>query len=338
MLKQPQEKIFDQYTDKSGAALIKIAGRLQDKKLAKLAIDTLFSMDRPQASDTSFPSVTPRDTFLSRIYFEGQRDKIEKTAALNIEKRLEVAEVLHDIPNKTRFKKIAQVTEPKATIALLPMCKIASKAELVQAGKDFCKDFEKLSSADRRIFSRNFVKTAKLTGIKIPDTIKIYACEQVEARKDLADQVLLRKAAMEGSRGEDGGFGALYDSLRQIDTNALKMPDLYKIARLLDSADNFYGIREKGPGKTIPDAWQSVFQIKKADIETPAVNVESMTKADIISRYGEGALEEVEDDEGEIDREKLRNLIQAVGWDKNDSTNNDNANNDNANNYSTSAN
>lgn len=325
MLKQPKEKVFDQYTDKSGAALIKIAGRLNDKKLAKLAIDTLFAMDRLPADETSFPAATARDTFLSRIYFEGQRDKIEKTAAVDIEKRLEVAEALHSVANKVRFKKTAQEAEPQATVALLPMCKIASKAELVQAGKDFCKDFEKLSSADRRIFSRNFVKTAKLSGIEIPDAIKIYACEHVEARKDLAEQVLLRKTAMEGSRGEDCGFGALYDKLRQIDPVDLKMPDLYKIARLLDTADNFYGIREKGPGKTIPDAWHSVFQVKQAEIATPAVSVESMTKAEIISRFGEGALEEVENDEGEIDRGKLRNLVQAIGGEKKDGANADEA-------------
>ncbi len=318
MLKQPKEKIFDQYTDRSGATLIKIAGRLSDKKLAKLAIDTLFAMDRLPASETSFPSATSRDTFLSRIYFEGQRDKIEKTAAIDIEKRLEVAEALHLVPNRARFKKTAQETGPKGAIALLPMCKIASKTELVQAGQDFCKDFEKLSSADRRIFSRNFVKIAKLSGIEIPDDIKIYACEQVEARKDLAELILLRKTAMEGSRGEDCGFGALYDKLRQIDPATLTMPELYKIAQLLDNADNFYGIREKGPGKTIPDAWRSVFQVKQAEIVTPAVSVESMTKAEIISRFGEGALEEVENDEGEIDRVKLRNLVQAIGGEKKD--------------------
>lgn len=325
MLKQPKEKIFDQYTDKSGAILIKIAGRLQDRKLAKLAIDILLGMERTSAHEAVFPSATARDTFLSRIYFEGQRDKIEKTAAENIEKRLDVAEALHSVPNRVNFRKAAAETGPKATIALLPMCKIASKEELVQAGNDFCRDFEKLSSADRRIFARNFVKTAKVTHVGIPDTIKLYACENVEARKDLADQVLLRKTAMEGSCGSDCGFGALYENLRQIDPASLKITELYKIARLLDSADNFYGIREKGPGRTIPDAWHSVFQIKQAEIATPAVSVESMTKAEIISRFGEGVLEEVENGEGEIDRAKLRNLLQMVGGEKRDNANADEA-------------
>lgn len=313
MLKKPKETVVDQYSDKSGAVLVKISSRLNDERIAKLALDTLFDMERPLAKEASFPSDTARDTFLSRIYFEGQRNKLEKDAALAIEKRLEVAETLHCIPNRAQFKKIAHDNTPLPAISLLPMCKIASKNELIQAGNDFCRDFEKLSSSDRRIFARNFVKAAAVANVEAPDTIKLYACENVEARTDLADQILLRKIAMEGSSGEDCGFGALYDNIRQIDSSTLKLPELYKLARLLESADNFYGIREKGHGKTIPDAWHSVFQVKKAEIAASAVNIEGMTKAEIISRFGEGALEEVENDEGEIDRAKLKNLVQAMG-------------------------
>ncbi len=313
MIKPPKERIVDQYSDKSGKELVKIASQLKDEKLAKLAIDTLFSMERPYQEEASFPSTTPRDVFLSRIYFEGQREKIASKLADAIDKRLGVNEELHNLPNRVAFKPQIEKTASSVSVALLPLCKIASKSELFQAGQDFCRDFEKLSSKDRRIFSRNFVKTAKAFGMDIPDDVRIYACEGVEGHADLLDNILLRKVAMDGRGVKNSGFAQLYESLKDIDAQKLGTADLYKLAQAIDDADEFYEIRENLRGKTIPDAWHSVFQVKHAEQEAPRVDIEGMSKAEIISRFGEGVLEEVEDGEGEIDREKLKNLIMIFG-------------------------
>ena len=313
MLKPPKERIVDQYSDKSGKELVKIASRLKDEKLAKLAIDTLFSMERPYQEDASFPSSTPRDVFLSRIYFEGQREKIASEMASAIDKRLGVDEELHNLSHRAAFKPQIEKTASSVAVALLPLCKIASKPELFQAGQDFCRDFEKLSSKDRRIFSRNFVKTAKAFGMDIPDDVRIYACEGVEGRADLMENILLRKVAMEGRGVEHSGFAQLYENLKDMDLRGLGNADLYKLAQAIDEADEFYEIRENLRGQTIPDAWHSVFQVKQAEQEAPRTDINGMSKAEIISRFGEGALEEVENGEGEIDREKLKNLIMAFG-------------------------
>lgn len=326
MLKPPKERIVDQYSDKSGTELVKIASRLKDKKLAKLALDTLFNMERPYREDASFPSTTPKDAFLSRIYFEGQREKIASEQADDIEKRLGVDEALHNLSHHVAFKPQIKKTASNTSIALLPLCKIASKSELFQAGEDFCRDFEKLSSKDRRVFSRNFVKTAAAFGMDIPDDVKLYACVDVEGRSDIMDNILLRKVAMEGRGVENSGFAQLYEALKEVDVPGLGIADLYKLAQALDDADEFYEIRETLRGRTIPDAWHSVFQVKEAEQEAPKVDVGSMTKAEIISRYGEGALEEVEDNEGEIDKEKLKALISAFGEGQSKDINNEEEN------------
>lgn len=331
MLKPPKERIVDQYSDKSGRELVKIASRLKDEKLAKLAIDTLFSMERPYRENASFPSATPKDAFLSRIYFEGQREKIAADQASAIEQRLGVDEELHNLANRVAFKPQIEKVSSSPTVALLPHCKIASKSELFQAGKDFCRDFEKLSSKDRRIFARNFVKTASALNMEIPEDVKLYACVDVEARPDIMDNILLRKVAMEGSGVSTSGFAELYANLMDMDIAKLGCADLYKLAQAIDEADESYGIRETLRGRTIPDAWHSVFQVKRAEQETPGVDMDSMGKAEIISRYGEGALEEVENGEGEIDREKLKNLIMAFGPGKDSKEDSSDSETDNAN-------
>ena len=82
-----QHPIVDQRTDRSGAAFVKIAKRLDDQDLAEAAMNTLFSMERPEPLDktASFPTDTPEDTILSRIYFEGQREKIAADLAGKLE-------------------------------------------------------------------------------------------------------------------------------------------------------------------------------------------------------------------------------------------------------------
>lgn len=265
-------------------------------------------MDRPLAKEASFPSESPKDVSLSRLYFEGQREKIASAEASEIDRRLGIAEELHSIPNRAIFKSRVEKIAASCSIELLPLCKIASKSELFQAGEDFGRDFEKLASKDRRIFARNFVKTAQALGAEIPETVRLYACLGVEANPDILDNILLRKVAMEGA-----GYAELYFGLRKLDLSGLKTPDLYKLAQSLDDTDNSCGLRETPRGKTIPDAWHSIFQVKKAEEAANKIDAAGMSKAEIVSRYGEGALEEVEDGEGEIDRKKLEALIAAFG-------------------------
>ena len=312
--------IDDQYTDRSGAVLVKIASRLKNTNLAKLAINTLFQMPRADKMQktASFSTQSAADTFLSRLYFEGQREKIASDQAKEIDANLSKYEALYGIPTRVVFTKMTkQASEStKEAIELLPMCKIASADELIQSGKDFSEQYEKLASRDRRTFALNFMKAAseRFKDVEIPEQVRLYAEDGVEGRSDIADSILLRKVAMERQGKDTVGYDTLYNDLKGIDTAALPVSDLHKLAEYLDKADNLVGLRETKHGKTIPDAWHTVFQIKQAEAAemTTKPDVDSLTKADIIARYGEGILDEVENDDGSIDKERLKEIIEVV--------------------------
>ena len=67
MLKAHKDPVVDQYTDRSGAMLVKIASRMADRGLAAMALDTLFKMDRPLRKQASFP-VIPSGMFSSAAF------------------------------------------------------------------------------------------------------------------------------------------------------------------------------------------------------------------------------------------------------------------------------
>lgn len=301
---------IDQYTDRSGAGLAKIAGRLQSEKLAKLALDTHFSLKGETRDKAEFPVTTPKDVFLSRLYFEGQREKIAADEADRIDKRLSLYETLHNVPNKIVFKK--EASKEAEIHNLLPECNVASKEELFQAGRDFSQNFEKLSSEDRRVFAKNFVKAAEALEVECPDAVKLYAGIDVVPREDMTSLVNFRKLAMLRYTRNDGGFGELCDNLKNIDIASLEQDQLEKIAEVIDLADNQFELRERGAGRTIPDAWHTVFMVKKAEEKEPQFpESETMSRADIIARFGEGILEEIEDDNGQLDRDRLAVLLKG---------------------------
>ena len=303
------EKIHDQYTDRSGAVLVKIANRMTDNNLAKLAINTLFGMaNRPLAKTASFPSNSVTDLLLSRIYFEGQREKIASDVAKEIDERLSKYEVLQELDHKIRFKKVAASKQPEY-VELLPLCKIASVQELVQAGEDFCKDYENLCMEDKLSFAHNFVKVADEVGVDLPDTVRIYTEIGVEANPDFYENMQLRKLAMQRQGKGTGG----YDLLTQIDSSKLKnLNVLHKLATLINEADEKYNLRE-GKYSCLPDAWHSVFIIKKAeDADVKKVDPESLSKADIVSKYGDYVLDEVEREDGTIDTERLKEFMEIA--------------------------
>ena len=311
MLNNEQKpSLADQYTDRSGAVMVKIASRMADTSLAELALNTLFSMkDRPLHKEASFSTGSATDTFLSRVYFEGQREKLAAEEAKAIDDRLQLYESLYALNTKVAFKKPLQKTASAAPIELLPMCKIASEGELFQAGNDFSREYSQLSTQDRQIFAKNFIKAASELGVKeIPDAVRIYAEDGVEARPDMAEYVLLRKVAME-RLGRENDYEALYATLKD---EASK--DLHKLAAKLDAIDEACGLRDTRSGATLPDAWHSVFRVKTAEITDAMSDAVSMDKADIVARYGSGILEEVEKDEdGSIDRDKLARIVAMLG-------------------------
>ena len=305
MLKAHEDPVVDQYTDRSGAALVKIASTMADKGLARLAVDTLFALpNRAMRKEATFSTASARDTMLSRIYFEAQREKLAADKAASIADNLDKYEALYGLTHKVAF---ARPRHQVKQAELLPDCNVASREELFQAGQDFSCDFAKLASADRRTFAHNFVKAAAYFGLEtVPETVRLYAEQNVQANPELCENILLRKVAMDRMGNTDNGFATLYNELRSCDVQQFTRDELHKIAEALDYADTVYQLRG------VPDAWHSVYKLaEENDGEKNKADAADMSKADIISRFGEGVLEELEQDDGSIDRARLARIVQA---------------------------
>lgn len=307
------DTVVDHLCDRSGAELVKIASRITDEALARNAIDTVFSMHREFTDKATFPTKTAEDTLLSRIYFEGQREKFAADQAADLDKRLSVYEALHGLDGNISFRQEKQAASSRQEFELLLSCKIASADELVQAGKDFSEQFMGLAIDDRKAFCGNFTKAAEELGVEVPDAIKLFSDSAVEVRPNLPELVLHRKVAMERAGIYDSGYAGLYDGLRSLDLASLKLDELHKIAQTLEFADDAYELHRRKSGRNIPTAWESVLRIKAAE-EAPggATSEQRTDKASLISRYGVGILEEVEDENGNIDEALLKDLMQRL--------------------------
>lgn len=322
-----QHPVVDQRTDRSGAAFVKIAKRLDDQDLAEAAMNTLFSMERPEPLDktASFPTDTPEDTILSRIYFEGQREKIAADLAGRIDERLRTFEILHGVSVNAAMRPLEKKAAVPVIHELLPQCKVACESELVQAGKDFSTGYRQLSGRDRVAFAQNFLKVASEMGADVPDEVRLYTGVHVVPREDMAEQILLRKVAMDRMGEDSSGYAVLASELRSCDVTAFSRDDLMKLAGAVCLADEACGLERGRFSRSIPDAWHSVMRLKTAgelaseakmaaDDGRKAGDVaRAMDKSDIIGRFGPGALEEVEDGDGRIDTERLAELLELFG-------------------------
>ena len=298
--------IIDQRTDRSGAFIVKLASRLTNQKLAGSLVDLFFSPERQTVKTASeFPVGCADDVRLSRLYFEGQREKLAAAEAEAFDKKISVHEVLYGLTNEVEFKP-ATVKVAAETAELLPMVKVANSEELLQAGSDFSRDFQNLSFENRVTFSLNFVKCAELNDVDIPEDVKIYACRDVVPNKHLSEYLHLRKVACD-RMGQDG---SAYVQLAEALTGAeLSTEELQKIACAVFEADVEHGFTDRRWDRRIPDAWHSVCACEKKAEELPERVEETMDKADIVARFGDGALDAVEMEDGTVDQQKLRNLI-----------------------------
>lgn len=325
--------VSDQRTDRSGAVLVKIAKRMNDQNLAESAMNLLFSMDRkaPLDKTASFPTDTPEDTLLSRIYFEGQREKFAADMAAKIDSRLRTFEILHGVEADVSMRPLEKkASGEQKCFELLPQCKVACVNDLVQAGRDFSSGYRGLASHERVTFAENFVKVAFDMGADVPEEIKLYAGVDVVPRPDMAEQILLRKVAMDRMGEDSSGYAVLATQLRQCDVNSFSREELRKLASAISFADEACDLEGGKLGKTIPDAWHSVMRVKTAEevmaeakcagdrARTAEEVASSMGKADVIGRFGPGVLEELEDADGNIDTSRLAELIELFGGAKQD--------------------
>ena len=101
------------------------------------------------------------------------------------------------------------------------------------------------------------------------------------------------------------------------------------IAGRLQAMDESFGFDRPYYDSRMPNAWQAVFNTKTAEETFTDKNTEkqkspeSMTKADIVARFGDDALDAIEDENGEIDCERLKNVIRMFGGESGHADRND---------------
>lgn len=327
MLKNKITELYDQNSDNSLALLRKLSSLLEDKEFgeevwqlgnartehAKTASANKFAFPEK----CMFPVDSLEETILSKVYFEGQRTKLAEDLASTIEKRLDTYIDLYDVPDAFSFlpEKTASTTDfkPRHLLPSAGLYKVATIKALTSAGKHFESNLSDYSLPERVEFSKEYSKIATtIRSQRLPKTVQTY-CGVMETDFDNVKALLgIRKVAARRA----GKTGVEYDKLasaisgvEQADKNELE-----KLAQTIHAIDSVYGFTSEKYDKKIPDAYASVFNkeaTERVGGEEPEVETKQMTKEDIIAQYGEDAIEALENEDGDIDYDKLQNLVDT---------------------------
>ena len=306
--------VNDQYTDRSGAALVKIASRLQNNAVAEEALNLLFSTERKDFRKVaSFPTDSKENTILSRIYFDGQRDCFSKEAAEAIDNRISIYETLYHVKPDTSVKPIEK--QASATYELLPGVEIVGESEFVKAAEEFSENYQQLSYADRCTFAKNFCKVAEDLA---PVDVCLYAGVNTELRPDFKEQLHLRKLAADRC-GKDGGeYEKLAVLLENADNSTFDSDSLHKLACTVNAIDESLGFTDVSYDKRLPDAWHALLRKHAEEEGSTESNTEKLSKSDIMARFGDQSLDEVENPDGTINQERLQQIMRLFGADPRD--------------------
>ncbi len=330
--------IIDQQTDRSQktlySALEKYASADTIKsvclegydagELTKLAGDE-FAFPEFRA----FPVNTMESTILSKIYFDYQKDEgfHNKLAAYipRVEDRIASFLNLFNVPasilekkasdsEKDGLEKSAEEFSPQYLVPSKKLCKVANKMDLHIAAKLFDNHFDQLDIPTRIEFSQNYVKiSSEIKYSNFSTNIAKYAAELDTNLSNTKRYLELRAAAAHRSNLVKAGeeYIKLAKQLDGVDFDETTKEELQKLAELIYSIDKDYGFENS---KKMPCAYTVVFN-KLADND-PAmamsaqdnIAAKTMSKADIIGRYGVAALSNVENEDGTINPERVAEL------------------------------
>lgn len=320
-------KIVDQYTDTSFSVLYSAMVKISSDDLKSVIEDIELDYDSTTKCASSnfayekehlFPVNTRDNTILSKVYFDVQRNKFTDKVASIIESKLDTYLNLYDVPDtlfQYKMEKVASEAEPVYLLPQYSLCKVASEEDMLKAQDLFDREHLHLPLPDRVEFAQRYVKFAKDLNVhKFSPAISKYA-SQLDT--DLANtQFLLeaRAAAAERSGRVSDGYRKLAETVLSI--NKKNKEDLSKLAEDIYSLDIETGLAHSKYDKKLPCAYSTVFdkQAEASDVENEDKDeLSTLTKAELISRYGSGILEEVEDEDGTIDVDKLRDVIVRSG-------------------------
>lgn len=322
------KRIVDQQSDKSLEFLLKHITKVASEDLrdyletieldydeyTKLASDSSTAFGWPDAR--VFPLHNAGDTVLSKFYFDMQKEQMPAKIAQEIGDKIESFLELYEIPESLfEYKKgmTKKAATPKFLLPTEKLFKYNSKEDLVKCAEVFVSEHDKLLLNQRVKFSENFIKAASEYGVdNYPDIIAIYSATLDSDFSKSAEYIELRAYA-----AKDSNVKKQYKEIAELVKNAEadNKEELRKLAELLHALDTEAGMEEVIYKNKLPDAYKTVFNKQAEDIleNEDAESFENMSKADIVGKFGEGILEEVENEDGTIDYDKLKELAKLRG-------------------------
>ena len=318
MLKK-QIIIMDQNSDPSRAGLRKIANRMLDKEFSEMvwAIGTAPQQEKTASQVkfawpemNKFPVHTPEETILSKVYFEGQCVKLASEVADTVRRRLDTYIDLYGIPDSFQMAMIKKASDEGVyLLKSMGLYKVATDDDLLKAASEFEKDLFKFTLPERVEFSKEFVKTAS-SHVEIPEVVQRY-CGIMETDMDNVRTLLEMRKVAAARAGKSGDEFMKLAAVLVNCTTKQEREDLEKLAEVIHSLDERYGFDSTKYDRKLPDAYATVFNKKASNKpEIDEVHEKDVSKAEVIARYGDEILDEVENPDGSINQQKLKYIAK----------------------------
>lgn len=317
-------KIVDQQTDRSQAVLVAAMADLKFSKLAELLTDTApeeYSLTKVASHQFAWPEarmfpVGSQDSVVrSQLYFNHQRAQIPADVVTKIAATLDTYLDLHSVPQSVfecKEPEAAIVKEGSYLVPSLGLCKVASVQDLNNAEALFEREHLNLNLRERVEFAQNFVKQASALGAPLTSGVIAKYAGVLDTCMHSVSEMLHVRSGASARAGKDGTqFLKLAESLKAFAGVPVPREELQKLADLIYTMDISVGLDAPKYDRHLPDAFKTVFckTATAQDIEAEGPDLQHLDKAKIIARYGEDALEAVEDKDGEIDDAKLKQII-----------------------------
>jgi hypothetical protein len=309
--------VIDHRYDKSQKLLYKIAGTLTDSEFAADILTMVTEVSEKVAAfevfadeeTAMFPVGTMEDTVLSKLYFDSQREKIAEYKRGDIAEKLATYMDLFNIPESIFEYSTQKVAEDRFSMCLLPslkICTVTNEAELEKAASLFDKEYTKLNVSQRVEFANNFIKAANtLETHAYPRNIAKYAGLLDTDFSNLQAMLEYRAAAATRNNKSGEKYIKLAFELNKVEGSPTDEERL-KLAETIQKMDEELGFTDRKYDHQMPCAFSIVFN--KEATNTDNTDLTPPTKAELVAEYGDGVLDALEDEDGNIDMEKLKTI------------------------------
>lgn len=223
----------------------------------------------------------------------------------DVPERYKVHFKLHNLPDPVLPKTETAKTASEGTYLLpsLYLCKVANEADLKKAAALFDKEHQKLELHERVEFSQNYVKIAEnFNNVDYPVSIIKYAGMPDTDMANLQYLLEMRTAAANNMGLPGDGYKKIAELL---DAGIRDKEDQVKLAAAIHTLDQVHGFDRR---RNMCDAYDMVFNKVAEDEPKP----QKLTKAEIVAKYGEGILAEIEDEDGEINYDKFDKIVKGL--------------------------